>query len=123
MYVNNTRRSLDIHLVSVLQSKKCPIRVYKDIWLFVPHSNDKFMLTLKENLVKKLILTCGLKSDRIYKIIEFTGNYMNIIELIQKMVTSKEFRKTIQDKRIIPVGPYCQLRGLLHSYGYLKSSN
>ena len=36
----NSHRSLEDSIYRVLKQNKCPLRVYKDIWLYIPHTKN-----------------------------------------------------------------------------------
>ncbi len=126
MYSMNSHRSLEDSIYRVLKQNKCPLRVYKDIWLYIPHTknpaiNDfhkEIQTKVLEYNEQKLILSnainrCNISSEKIQSILDFAGGYKGIVKIVSRMNRDREYHRKVRKYNHFPIGHYVKIREIL----------
>ena len=112
--------NIDPSVIQVLKSRNCPVRVYRTIWKYVPHTNKPtLMADFEEELIKCIVVnrvTKSLNPDTVYKLKDHCGSYKNLVTIVRSYY---QHRKVLKEKRILMIGPYVKLRNRLQQSGLM----
>tara|TARA_B100001996_G_scaffold281624_1_gene222043 strand:- start:8613 stop:9146 length:534 start_codon:yes stop_codon:yes gene_type:complete len=104
MYSENSIRSFNEPVKNVLNHYKCPIRVYKDLWLYVPHTKVPQMCKIYDelilNFVNSIIKKSNIRKDLLTEINNYTGSSMKTVLTVIKMSENREYYKKMRKIKI-----------------------
>ena len=140
MYSENSIISLNEEVKSVLKHYKCPLRVYKDIWLYMPHTKVPQMCKLYEelisNLANRILKKSNIRQDLLTQMNKYTGSSINTVLTIINMYESREYYNKMRKikiefkegghnvvNRLFVMGPYVKLRSQTKKMLYEKGIN
>ena len=113
MYLNKTLSgSFEPAVLSLLRSKQCPMRVYREIWKYIPHSDKPKMVNLKDQILEHIM--CPHPNPRVASLMKHVGGPTKLIETMRKFSNDNEYRR-----RLITMGPYLKLRAKLRNMGMM----
>jgi len=141
MYSENSIRSFNEPVKNVLNHYKCPIRVYKDVWLFVPHTKVPQMCKIYDNIilnfVNSIIKKSNIRKELLTLINNYTGSSMKTVLTVINMYDNREYYNKIRQikicsknnsgniirKPLFVIGVYVKLRGHTRKLLYDKGIN
>ena len=133
MYLNKTLSgSFEPAVLSLLRSKQCPMRVYREIWKYIPHSDKPKIVNLKDQILEHIM--CPHPNPRVASLMKHVGGPTKLIETMRKFSNDNEYlRRLIQNRTKttpeprtlspITMGPYLKLRAKLRNMGMMWDFN
>ena len=132
MYCNNTSRSLESYIEAFFIRQKCPISVFMKVWLYIPHNktpkvsnintaiyNRVLEINQETTKIEQIIQQTTLSKDKIQGVLDLSGGYRNIRQIVSRMTKDKEYRQNIRKQYHFPIGRYVIIREALKKHNLL----
>lgn len=132
MYSNNTSRSLESYIEAFFIRQKCPISVFMKVWLYIPHNktpkvsninteiyNRVLEINQETTKIEQIIQQTTLSKDKIQGVLDLSGGYRNIRQIVSRMTKDKEYRQNIRKQYHFPIGRYVIIREALKKHNLL----
>tara|TARA_Y100000994_G_scaffold9207_1_gene7600 strand:+ start:13712 stop:14134 length:423 start_codon:yes stop_codon:yes gene_type:complete len=132
MYCNNTSRSLESYIEAFFIRQKCPISVFMKVWLYIPHNktpkvsninteiyNRVLEINQETTKIEQIIQQTTLSKDKIQGVLDLSGGYRNIRQMVSRMTKDKEYRQNIRKQYHFPIGRYVIIREALKKHNLL----
>lgn len=132
MYCNNTSRSLESYIEAFFIRQKCPISVFMKVWLYIPHNktpkvsnintaiyNRVLEINQETTKIEQIIQQTTLSKDKIQGVLDLSGGYRNIRQIVSRMTKDKEYRQNIRKQHHFPIGRYVIIREALKKHNLL----
>lgn len=126
MYSVNSHRSLEDSIHRLLKENKCPLRVYKDIWLYIPHTKMQIIDALhtemktkvleynqQKSIIRTVINKCTISPEKIQSILDFAGGYKGVVKMVSRMTTDHNYYRTVRKYNHFPIGRFVKIREML----------
>ena len=126
MYSMNSHRSLEDSIHRLLKENRCPLRVYKDIWLYIPHTKMHIMDDIHKEMktkvleydqqkstIAKAINQCTMTPEKIQSILDFAGGYTGILKMVSRMTRDRYYYRTVRKYNHFPIGRFVKIREML----------
>lgn len=132
MYCNKTSRSLESSIEQLFIRQKCPISVFMKVWLYIPHNktpqisninteiyNRVLEINQETTKIEQIIKQTTLSKDKIQGVLDLSGGYRNIRQIVSRMTKDKEYRQNIRKQYHFPIGRYVIIREALKKHNLL----
>lgn len=132
MYCNNTSRSLESYIEAFFIRQKFPISVFMKVWLYIPHNktpkvsnintaiyNRVLEINQETTKIEQIIQQTTLSKDKIQGVLDLSGGYRNIRQIVSRMTKDKEYRQNIRKQYHFPIGRYVIIREALKKHNLL----
>jgi len=121
-------RYLDKNITTQLNNMNCPNIVFRNIFLYCPHTTRPEIPNLQEDLYKSILMLGNSKrpkiSDGLELLFNIFGSYKKVADFINLIYKDKEFRHEIfnipLENRILTYGKYVHFRHNLLRSGIIN---